>query len=189
MNTIMDVTPYIDTIDPKARDANTAEREFYLRWLARSRGVYVPADATFTAEGIHERFNGAVILDMPGYGQSQTVTCEILDDGGNVVRTLPLPVDKSGKLPMTAAQAKEWTGITPARKTRAKASPAAATVSPDLLQRLEAVEAENARLRADLAGARAEAAALARRLEGKRAARFAGAALMAPPVPSLVLAR
>jgi len=183
----MDVTPYIDTIDPKARDANTAEREFYLRWLARSRGLCLSPDARFAAQGVFDC--NALVLEMPGYGQSQTVTCEILDDGGNVVRTLPLPVDKSGKLPMTAAQVKEWTGITPARKTRAKASPAAATVSPDLLARLEAVEAENARLRADLAGARAEAAALARRLEGKRAARFAGAALMAPPVPSLVLAR
>lgn len=192
MATLFDVTPSCDTLDAKPRTATTQEREFYLRWLARCRGVYVPVDAAFSDEGMRERYNGPMLVEMPGYGQSQTVTCDILDDAGEVVRSMMLPVDKSGKLPMTAAQAKDWTGITPARKTRAKARTeptAAAPVQSGLIDRLERAEAEIDRLRADLAGARAEAAALARRLDAKRATKFAGAALMAPPVPSLLLAR
>ena len=106
----------------KPRAANAKEMRAYLRWLAERDGVTIPAQAEYRPEGIVVL--GDVIVPMPGYGQSQMVTCEILDDAGNVVRTMPLPADKRGKLPMTAKQAREWSGLEPVRKSkRKKATP------------------------------------------------------------------
>jgi hypothetical protein len=130
MTTLYDATPSIETLTDKPRDCTHHEMSVYLVWLALRRGVYVPTDATYTPQGIMS--GGELILEMPGYGQSQTVTCEILDDAGDVVRTMALPVDKRGKLPMTAVQAKDWTGLQNVRKPRkAAAKPEHAAAAPE----------------------------------------------------------
>jgi hypothetical protein len=132
MTTLFDATPGFTTGTDKPRDCTQHELSVYLVWLALRHGVYVPADAQFQPRGIWSPSDSAYILDMPGYGQSGTVTCEILDDAGNVVRCMPLPVDNRGKLPMTAAQAKDWTGLQTVRKSRkAAAKPEHAAAAPE----------------------------------------------------------
>ena len=122
----------------KPRAANAKEIRAYLRWLAERDGVTIPAQAEYRPEGIVVL--GDVIVPMPGYGQSQVVICEILDDAGNVVRTMPLPADKRGKLPMTAKQAREWSGLEPVRKSkRKKATPTPVQSDPIPVAELEAV--------------------------------------------------
>jgi hypothetical protein len=116
ISTIWDVSQGFTTGTDKARDADAAEIEFYLRWIARTRGIALPADARFWPKGV--TVNGVTVLAMPGYGQDTAVTCEILDDAGEVVRTMPLPVSAKGKLPMDAKQVKEWTGLATVRKAR-----------------------------------------------------------------------
>jgi hypothetical protein len=83
------VTEGSSTGSDQPRDARPEEVRQYLLWVA-----------------------------MPGYGQSQTVVCELLDDAGDVVKTMPLPVDRRGKLPMNAAQVQEWTGLERVKKAR-----------------------------------------------------------------------
>lgn len=112
---------------PPARNASTAERNNYLRWLASRDGIALPSDAEFQDAGIWSKFAGEYVVPMPGYGQSQIVTCEILDDAGEVVRAFPLPADKRGKLPMTAKQVQDWTRLAPVKAKRGKAAPVAPT--------------------------------------------------------------
>lgn len=99
------------------RDATAKEMDFYLAALAEARGIFVPMDATFDAAGIFH--DGRLILEMPGHGVSELVTCELLDEAGAVVSTIKLPPNAKGALPMTAAKAKDWTGLQPVKKPRA----------------------------------------------------------------------
>jgi len=132
MTTIYDVTPdFTSTTNDRPRAANYDEVEFYLRWLARCRGLIVPTDARFGPQGIFCPSTNAYVVKMPGYGVKDVVTCEILDDAGEVVRTMPLPADKRGKLPMTAAQVKDWSGLKATRKPRAAAAPVVTAVEPE----------------------------------------------------------
>jgi hypothetical protein len=133
MTTLYDVKLDIDTDKPRA--ANYDEVEFYLRWLARCRGVIISADACFGPKGI--TVGGVTVLGMPGYGVQDVVTCEILDDAGEVVRTMPLPTDKRGKLPMTAAQVKEWSGLKATRKPRAAAAPVVIPVEAETVPQID----------------------------------------------------
>lgn len=133
--TIWDVTQGFTTNIDKPRDCDGAELEFYLRWIARSRGIALPADARFRPKGV--TVNGVTVLPMPGYGVQDVVTCEILDDAGEVVRTMPLPTDKRGKLPMTAGQVKEWTGLKATRKPRAAAAPVVIAAEPETAPQID----------------------------------------------------
>ncbi len=116
----------------KPRVASPDEVRAYLQWLAGRRGVVVPANAIFTEMGIFERTPangcGERLLEMPR--ASTVVTCEILDDAGAVVRTMPLPVDGKGKLPMTAKQVQEWTGLDPVKVRKPRQSRAQAVTAP-----------------------------------------------------------
>lgn len=131
------------------RDALPQEVRAYLEWLARSRGLWVPSNAIYTEAGILHPDRTSYIVDMPGYGASGIVTCELLDDAGEVVRTMTLPTVHKGRgagsLPMTPKQVKEWTGIVPTRKPRAKkAAPiAAAVAAPEPVQQQEATPAHS----------------------------------------------
>jgi hypothetical protein len=126
MSTIWNVHTGVETLTDKPRAADQAELDFYLCWLARSRGIVIPAGSHTGPMGIIH--DNVVILEMPGYGVPDVVTCEILDDAGEVVRTMTLPADKRGKLPMTAAQAKDWTGLETVKKPR-KARAAAPVIA------------------------------------------------------------
>lgn len=121
----------------KPRVASPDEVRAYLRWLAGKRGIAIPGNAIFTETGVYERTTangcGERLLEMPR--ASTVVTCDILDDAGTVVRTMPLPVDGKGKLPMTAKQVQEWTGLDPVkvrkpRQSRAQAVTAPSTATP-----------------------------------------------------------
>jgi len=138
--------PY--TSGEKPRDATREERDAYLRWLAQSRGVAIPSDAEWSDAGIFSNPRTAggrrAIVAMPGYGAQPIPTVDILDDAGNVVRTMPLPVRQSGKgagsIPADAKQVLGWTGLVVARKRRAAAKPvearqpAAAPIQPEALE-------------------------------------------------------
>lgn len=135
---IFDITPACDPFEPGMRgrrarndgprDCTDRELRAYLNWLAERDGVAVPANAVYGPSGI--AVAGQVILAMPGYGVPQVVTCEIVDDAGEVIRAFPLPADKSGKLPMTAKQVQEWSGIAPVRKSRKKPVVVSAPAAP-----------------------------------------------------------
>lgn len=167
---LFDVTKSIDPFNPGMRDRRTrndgprdcTERELraYLNWLAERDGIAVPAGAKYGPDGITA--GGAVIVPMPGYGVPQIVTCEIEDDAGNVVRSFPLPADKSGKLPMTAKQVQEWSGLAPKRKARAKAAPKVPSAPIPAQMAPEAISADAA---ARIAELEAQVAALSVALE------------------------
>lgn len=169
---LFDVTRGVDPFNPGMRDRRTRndgprdctaqELRAYLNWLAQRDGVTVPANAKYGPSGI--TVAGEIILPMPGYGVPQIVTCEIVDDAGNVMRSFPLPADKSGKLPMTAKQVQEWSGLAPKRKARAKAAPkvpsapipaqmAPEAISADAAARIAELEAQVADLSAALEAA------------------------------------
>ncbi|CDO34021.1 hypothetical protein [Novosphingobium sp. KN65.2] len=128
MFNLFDVTTGIEAatgkLAEKPRSATAREVRAYLQWLAQRDGIAIPGNAEYTAAGIEVR--GEIVIPMPGYGVPQVVICEIVDDDGNVIRTLPLPADKRGKLPMTAKQVQEWSGLKPVRaprKAKVKAAP------------------------------------------------------------------
>jgi hypothetical protein len=176
--TINDVTPMIDGISDKPRDANLAECEYYLRWLARCRGVVVPVDAKFRPEGIVAGCPAAIVLEMPGYGQSQAVTCELLDDAGEVIKTMILPPKANGSLPMDKAQAKAWTGLTTVRKVRGKAAAAPVVETPAPIAETVPVAAPTVET---VAPASPDVAAVVAALEARIAALEAGRTVSALP--------
>jgi hypothetical protein len=127
------VTVGSSTGSDQPRDATREEVRQYLLWQAARYGVTLPHDAKFGPAGISA--GDELIVPMPGYGQSQTVTCELLDDAGAVVKTMPLPVDRRGKLPMNAAQVQEWTGLAKVKKPRkAAAKPVQPVSAPEAAQ-------------------------------------------------------
>lgn len=113
------------------RAANKDEVRAYLKWIASERGIYVPVDATFSPEGIESKSAGGLILEMPGYGQKQIATCELLNDAGEVLHTVTLPQDKRGGIPATAKQVQEWSGLKPVKAKRGKAAATLGAISQD----------------------------------------------------------
>lgn len=153
MFNLFDVQQGCDSLGEKARDATPREIRAYLEFLAARDGITIPVGAQFNARGITvgaafdrngRMLSGTVILEMPGYGVPQIVTCEILDDDGDVVRKFPLPADKRGKLPMTAKQVQDWTGLAPVKAKRDKAAPVApiAVAAPAPVEAQEPVAVE-----------------------------------------------
>lgn len=127
---LFDVTRGCHNMHPKPRSATQDEMRAYLKWLASERGVFVPHDAEYHPAGIWSRTAGEYVLEMPGYGQKQVATCEVLDDAGNVVRTMALPQDKRGGIPATAKQVQEWTGLKPVKASKAKRVTPTVDVAP-----------------------------------------------------------
>lgn len=130
----------IESLSDKPRSATVEERNAYLRWLAQSRGIVLPHDAAFDDKGIDSRSAGGYVLEMPGYGAQAIPTCEVLDEDGNVIRTITLPADPKGKgaLPMTAKQVQEWTGLEKVRRRRATKTTAPAPVQPEAAEPVKA---------------------------------------------------
>lgn len=118
---LFDVTKGCNTLAAKPRSATPDEVRAYLKWLAAERGIHLPHDAEYQDGGIWSRSAGEYVLEMPGYGQKQVATCDLLDDGGNVVRTMTLPQDRRGGIPATAKQVREWCGLKPGKAMKAKA--------------------------------------------------------------------
>jgi hypothetical protein len=80
---------------------------------------------------------GAYCVAMPGYSRKpERVTCEILDEAGDVTRTINLPVDAKGKVAMKADEMQAVTGLQRVKRSRgrpAKVQPApepAASAAP-----------------------------------------------------------
>lgn len=188
---LYDATPgFIGTPQDRPRDVTEEEEKIYLRWLAHKRGVEVPEDATYSGDGIFDPATKAIILPMPGYdsfGASQTVTCEIMGDDGEVVRTIVLPLDRAGKLPMTKEQVQGWSGLEKVRKRRATAKPAKAEPIPvaapvsdgDLFGAVSALVDRIASLESTLAGGLAGLAPVALPVEAEPGERASGEALAA----------
>lgn len=110
----------------KPRQPNAREIKAYLCWVAERRGVYVPADADFLANGIWK--GGECLLEMPGYGQEQSVTLETLDDAGEVLASQALPVEpKKGGVIWSAADVRKAHGpiAKPGKVKAAKRAPIA----------------------------------------------------------------
>lgn len=109
----------------KPRTATMQERNAYLRWLAETRGVFLPETFAYRDSGIWSGTgdDASCILAMPGYGVQPNVICEILDDAGEVVSRMVLPDNGKGKLPMTAKQVQEWSGLKPVKKAKAARKP------------------------------------------------------------------
>lgn len=179
---LYDATPMIDGLTDKARDANRIEIETYLRWVARSRGIMLPPNAKFDALGVAAMVDGkpVLLLAMPGYGQSQAVTCELLDDAGAVVKTMTLPPKANGSLPMDKAQVKTWTGLTTPRKARTKAAAAPMVETPAPIAETAPVAAPTVEPVA-VAPASPDVAAVVAALEARIAALEAGRTVSALP--------
>ncbi|PTR08658.1 MULTISPECIES: hypothetical protein [unclassified Novosphingobium] len=137
---LFDFTPYHEPhIGPRGkarrndgpRQPHAQEIRAYLDWLAERDGVHVPPGAEYHLAGIWSRAECRYIVAMPGYGQAQVATCEVLDDAGNVVRTMALPQDKRGGIPATAKQVRDWCGLEPVKAKRGKRAAALEAVSQD----------------------------------------------------------
>lgn len=104
----------------KPRNATAQEVRAYLEWIAARDGVEVPQGAVFGPEGIKHR--GAIIVAMPGYGDTSRAVLEVLDDQGNVIRSTPIAVKPNGQMTLTKAQVQDATGLQPVRKSRQRAT-------------------------------------------------------------------
>lgn len=164
-------------LNDKPRQPYDCEIVAYLNWVASREGVFVPNGAQFRASGIWVA--DECIVEMPGYGQVQTVTMETLDESGEVIaaQTLPVEPKKGGVIWSRADVRKAYGPITkPARKVRGKAAakvaPPIEAIGPDvepveacapvveapaidnpLADRVEALEAKLTALAAQMANA------------------------------------
>lgn len=113
------------------RQANKAEIEAYLRWIAAKRGIEVPRDATFQPDGIWSEEEGHV-LPMPGYGDQPRVTLETLDESGAVISSQTLPVEpkKGGVIWDKAAVRRAYGPVEKPAKAKASRKAAAEAVPP-----------------------------------------------------------
>lgn len=148
---IWNVHQGVEGIGEGPRSATRAEMVAYLAGLAEAHGLTVDhrhidmhlhgmTVGEITArggfvEGCNRRSpdtyaTGSFSIPMPGYGRRDIVTMDILDDAGDVVRTISLPEKPRGKdvLPITKAQLQTYSGIEPSRKKRAKAISAPVSV-------------------------------------------------------------
>ncbi|WP_267396186.1 MULTISPECIES: hypothetical protein [unclassified Sphingomonas] len=93
----------------------------YLQWLAGRRGIDLPERAIYRLDGIWSDIGrgAALLLAMPGYGASQVVTMETLDEAGNVIRSQSVTNAKRGGISLSADQVLAATGLTKGRKSRA----------------------------------------------------------------------
>lgn len=117
---LFDVTQGCHNMAPKPRAATPGEMRAYLDWLAERDGVHVPPGVEYHLAGIWSRVECRYIVEMPGYGQAQVATCEVLDDVGSVVRTMTLPQGKRGGIPATTKQVRDWCGLAPVKVKRGK---------------------------------------------------------------------
>lgn len=101
----------------------TMEAIRYLEWLAGRRGMELPGNASYCANGVWIKpgKDWECILPMPGYGVAAVVTLETLDDDGNVIRTQRMAVGTGGKVTATAEQVLKASGLT--KRRAPKASP------------------------------------------------------------------
>lgn len=129
---LFDVHTGCKSLGAKPRNATQNEVRAYLKWIAARQGVTVPANAEYHPAGIWSPSAREYIVEMPGHGQKQIVTCEILDDAGAVVRSMALPQDKKGGIPATAKQVQEWTGLKPVKAKRAKVADPIPVAAPAL---------------------------------------------------------
>lgn len=122
----------IDSQDEKPRAACAIEVSDYLRWLAAQRGIEIPPGASIGPSGISHMVNGKreMLLPMPGYGASDIVIVEELDEAGNVMRSSRIGLDKRGKLPFNAAKVHQMTGLRPTKARKAPARPAQSVPEP-----------------------------------------------------------
>jgi len=137
---LFDFTPYHEPhIGPRGkarrndgpRQPLPDEMRAYLDWIAERDGVHVPPGVEYHLAGIWSRAEARYIVAMPGYGQAQVATCEVLDDAGNVVRTMTLPQDKRGGIPATAKQVRDWCGLEPVKAKPGKAGTPTTDALPD----------------------------------------------------------
>lgn len=105
---------------PPARTASVNECNAYLRWLASRDGIEIPTGAKFTDAGI--TIDGELIVAMPGYGDTRRAVMEVVDDGGQVIRSTPIAVDAKGYMTLSKAQVLEASGLTPIKAKRGKAA-------------------------------------------------------------------
>lgn len=123
----------------KPRQANEREIKAYLKWIADERSIYIPTDAEFQPRGIYSKSAGGHILDMPGYGQVQTVTMETLDDAGDAISSQTLPVEpKKGGVIWSREDVRKACGKI-AKPGKMKAQPVAAPAD-EISAPLETVE-------------------------------------------------
>lgn len=123
-------------IERTAPAIEVRDQRTYLQWLAERRGIVLPSDAHYGPEGIKGGHNGPIVLAMPGYGQSNVVEVEELDEAGNVLRSSRIGLKKSGALPWDRAKVREIAGkaATPPKGRRKTAAiepkPAAVADAP-----------------------------------------------------------
>lgn len=127
---LFDVHRGCKSLGAKPRNATQDEVRAYLQWIAARDGVTVPKNAEYHPAGIWSPTAREYIVAMPGHGQKQVVTCEILDEAGEVVRSMTLPQDKRGGIPATAKQVQEWTGLKAVKAKRAKVTPPTPVAAP-----------------------------------------------------------
>jgi hypothetical protein len=154
MLNLFDHTQGLPYTAEKPRAADAHEIRAYLEWLAAVRGITIPADARFYTAGIWTGTgeDARCVMDMPGYGVTDTGTMETLDEDGEVIRKVPLATDKKGKLVLTAAQIATACALPKVRKARKaaakpveRAEPVSTTSAPSddvvaLLARVAALE-------------------------------------------------
>jgi hypothetical protein len=114
----MKATAKRDTAGPAPHADETAKT--YLTWLAGRRLIDIPEAAIFRLDGIWSGYGPAatLLLAMPGYGVSEIVTMETVDDAGQVVRSQRLAVAPNGAISLKAEQVLTATGLTKGRKPR-----------------------------------------------------------------------
>ncbi|WP_374648723.1 hypothetical protein [Rhizorhabdus sp.] len=143
---LWNVTKGCATMASKPRAANLNEMRAYLIGLAEARGFDVSQDVEVDPEGItlgtletaatwegDKRVppvysTGAVCIPMPGAKARNIVTLDELDEAGQVVRTMRLPTNQKGAVPIKADQLR---ALVPVEKVKAsKRKPAAAKAAP-----------------------------------------------------------
>lgn len=94
--------------------------ETYLKWLAGRRMVDIPEKALFRLDGIWSGYGPTahLILAMPGYGASDVVTMETVDEAGQVIRSQRVAVAPNGTISLKAEQVLTATGLTKGKKPR-----------------------------------------------------------------------
>jgi len=136
--------------DPAPFADPTAQQ--YLIWLAGRRLIDIPEGAAIRLDGIWSGRGPAAhhILPMPGYGASNVVIMETLDDAGEVVHTQRLATAANGSIPLKAADVLAASGLTKARKPRAVSPPAVEMVeAPAPIEATDGQPAESVNPRQD----------------------------------------
>lgn len=118
----------IERADAVGPEIEVRDDRTYLQWLAQRRGVEIPANAHYGPEGIKAGYGGPIILAMPGYGQSNVVEVEELDEAGGVIRSCRIGLKSNGALPWVQKKVRDLVGPVakpPKAKAKAKRAPTA----------------------------------------------------------------